>query len=174
MTEKEYAMKFCMLVLQDRKDILRKEQYKDSMKYILESYSRILKAHPSIILTDRFERGGKEDYKEVAELIRQVCLGRKIDVLTKCRDAEQSLLFGGLVEALARTLTLVQYYAPEGELLSAILSDAYCSPRDFTEVNICSHLNISRSTLYRRKPKALLYSGYYFYEAVMPDMAGKI
>ena len=57
MTEKEYAMKFCMLVLQDRKDILRKEQYKDSMKYILESYSRILKEHRSIIMADRLERG---------------------------------------------------------------------------------------------------------------------
>ena len=104
--------------------------------------------------------------------------------LRSLRDARSSLgsargwgmvdMFGGLVEALARTMTLVKYYAPEGELLSAILSDAYCSPRDFTEVNICSHLNISRSTLYRRKPKALLYAGYYFYEAVLPDMAGKI
>ena len=54
MTEREYAMRFCMLVLQDKKDIQQKEQYKDSMKYILESYSRILKEHPSIIMTDRF------------------------------------------------------------------------------------------------------------------------
>ena len=174
MTEKDYAMKFCMLILEDEKNILRKAQYKESMKYILESYSRILKEHPSIIMTDRFERNGKEDYSEVAELIKQVCLKQKIDILTQYRDVEQSMLFGGLVEELARTLTLVKYYAPEGELLAAILSDAYCSPRVFTEVNICGHLNISRATLYRRKPKALLYAGYYFYEAVLPDMAGKI
>ena len=32
MTEREYAMRFCMLVLQDKKDIQQKEQYKDSMK----------------------------------------------------------------------------------------------------------------------------------------------
>ena len=42
---------------QDKKDIQQKDQYKDSMKYILESYSRILKEHRSIIMAARLERG---------------------------------------------------------------------------------------------------------------------
>ena len=41
MTEKDYAMKFCMLILEDEKNILRKAQYKESMKYILESYASL-------------------------------------------------------------------------------------------------------------------------------------
>ena len=173
MTLDDYAMKFCMMVMLDEKEVERKAEYKDSMKYILESYSRILKAHPSLIMRNRSGRD-EEEYGEVAELLKTVCINQSMHVLTKCRDVAHTRLFGALVEALSRTLILVKYYAPEGELLSSILSDAYCSTRGFTEVNICDHLNICRSTLYRRKPKALLYAGYFFYEAVLPEMAGKI
>ena len=35
-------------------------------------------------------------------------------------------------------------------------------------------LNISRATYYRRKQKGIQYAGYFFYEAVLPDMEGLI
>ena len=53
------------------------------------------------------------------------------------------------------------------------LKDTYAWGSKFYEI-ISKDLHISRSTLYRRKQKALAYAGYYFFEAVLPEMAGKI
>ena len=87
-------------------------------------------------------------------------------------DIGQLAMFRILVAAISRTLTLVRFYAPEGELLSDMLKTTYCTARTQTGTQICEQLHISRATLYRRRPDALRYAGYLFFEAVLPDMEG--
>ena len=71
-------------------------------------------------------------------------------------------------------MILVRYYAPDGDLLSEVLKESYCSSKELTEIQLCRSLNISRATYYRRKQKGIMYAGYFFYEAVLPQMEGKI
>lgn len=52
--------------------------------------------------------------------------------------------------------------------------ETYCSGKDLSEVQLYRALNISRATYYRRKQKGIQYAGYFFYEAVLPDMEGLI
>ena len=160
LTEEDYAMKFCMMIIVDGQEPPGQEQYKEAIHYILDAYSSILKAHPSIVLKDKRQRNTGPEYPEKVQILSELC--------------EQSSLFFLLVEAIYKTVILVRYYAKEGELLANILEESYCSPHDRTDAIISKDLHISRSTLYRRKQKALAYAGYYFFEAVLPEMAGKI
>ena len=154
LTEEDYAMKFCMMIIVDGQEPPGQGHYKEAIQYILDAYSSILKAHPSIVLKEKRPRNTGPEYREKVH--------------------EQSSLFFLLVEAIYKTVILVRYYAKEGELLANILEESYCSPHDRTDAIISKDLHISRSTLYRRKQKALAYAGYYFFEAVLPEMAGKI
>ena len=171
LTEEDYAMKFCMMIIVDGQE--PPDNYKETIHYILEAYSRILKAHPSIVLKEKRQRNTGPEYREKVQTLNELCRNRKIELLMR-GNIEQSSLFSLLVEAIYKTVILVRYYAKEGELLANILEESFCSPHDRTDTMICEDLHISRSTLYRRKPKALAYAGYYFFEAVLPEMAGKI
>lgn len=71
-------------------------------------------------------------------------------------------------------MILVRSYAPDGELIAEVLKETYCSGKDLSEVQLYRALNISRATYYRRKQKGIQYAGYFFYEAVLPDMEGLI
>ena len=173
LTEEDYAMKFCMMIIVDGQEPPGQGHYKEAIHYILDAYSSILKAHPSIVLKDKRQRNTGPEYREKVQILSELCKNRKIELLMR-GNIEQSSLFFLLVEAIYKTVILVRYYAKEGELLANILEESYCSPHDRTDEIISKDLHISRSTLYRRKQKALAYAGYYFFEAVLPEMAGKI
>ena len=173
-TEDDYAMKFCMLIILDERKVSGMSKYADNFKYILESYSKILKAHPGLVLKEAETDTGNREFKEQVHMLGEICKMGNINLLLRQGSLKQSELFSILVEAIYRTMILVRYYAPDGDLLSKVLKEAYCSDKDFSEVQICKNLNVSRATYYRRKQKGILYAGYFFYEAVLPEMEGRI
>ena len=52
LTDEEYAEKFCLMIFLDKKMIEGMDVYADSIRHILESYSFILKSHPSMVIED--------------------------------------------------------------------------------------------------------------------------
>ena len=173
-TEDEYAMRFGMLIVLDERKASGMNRYAENMKYLLEQYHRILKEHPGIILKEAKEDSDGEEYKEKAHTLTQLCQVGNISLILRQGGPNQSALFAMLVEAIYRTLILVRYYAPDGELLYEVLKETYCTGRHLSEVQLCASLCISRATYYRRKQKGILYAGYFFYEAVLPEMEGRL
>lgn len=173
-SEDEYAMKFCMLIILDERKASGMDKYADNFKNILESYKKIIKSHPDMIVNDESPEEGSKEYQEQAGTLSELCRVGNINIILRQGSLSQSSLFSLLVEAIYRTMILVRYYAPDGDLLSEVLQETYCSSKDRSEVQLCSLLNISRATYYRRKQKGIMYAGYFFYEAVLPQMEGKI
>lgn len=174
MTEEEYAMKFAMLIILDEKKVTGMDQYLENYKYMMEQYSRLLKAHPSLVLPDEHEMEPDDESRKTVLVLEEVCRVGNIGLVLRRSSLERSKLFSLFVEAIYRTLVLVHFYAPEGELLSAILKETYFGYKEKSDVQLCKIMHVSRATYYRRKQQALMYGGYFFYEAVLPDMEGKI
>jgi len=173
-SEEDYAMKFAMLIILDERKIAGMDKYTENYKYILESYSAMLKSHPALVMqVDEDEYNPEEEIKQV-RLLTEVCKVGNIGLILRQSSLERSKLFSLLVEAIGRSITLVHFYAPGGEILAKILRDSYCEWREFSEVQLCRNLHISRSTFFRKRQQALMYAGYFFYEAVLPDMGGQI
>ena len=172
-TELEYAMKFRMLIVMDEKNTSQMDQYAENFKNIIESYSRMLIHHPRLALPE--ENGMQpEEVRANTKTLEEICTGGNIGLVLRQNCFSQNLLFTLLVEAIYRTIILVHYYAPEGELLAAILKETYCGKKERTDIQLCRTLYVSRTTFYRRKQQAILFAGYLFYEAVLPEMEGKI
>ena len=173
-TEEDYAMKFCMLIILDKRKVSGMNIYADNFKYILESYSKILKAHPGLVLKEENIDTESGKFTEQVRMLGEICKMGNINLLLRQGSPKQSELFSILVEAIYRTMILVRYYAQDGDLLTEVLKITYCSDQELSELQICKALNISRATYYRRKQKGILYAGYFFYEAVLPEMEGRI
>ena len=173
-TEEEYAMKFCMLIILDERKVSGMDKYAENFKYILESYKKIILSHPGMVLNDPSVCEGCDEFKEQVCKLTEICRVGNINIILRQGSITQSVLFSLLVEAIYRTMILVRYYAPDGDLLSEVLKESYCSSKELTEIQLCRSLNISRATYYRRKQKGIMYAGYFFYEAVLPQMEGKI
>ncbi len=173
-TEEEYAMKFCMLIILDKRKVSGMSKYADNFKYILESYHKILKEHPGLVLNEESPDLESEEYKKQVRTLGMLCRSGNINLVLRQGNLNQSILFSILVEAVYRTMILVRYYAPDGDLTSEVLKETYCFGKERTETQLYTALSISRPTYYRRKKKGILYAGYFFYEAVLPDMEGQI
>ena len=174
MTEEEYAMKFAMLIILDEEKVEGMDQYLDNFKFLMEQYARLLRSHPGLTLPTEHSDVLDENDRKSAKMLEEVCRVRNIGLVLRASSPERSKLFSLLVEAICRSIVLVHYYAPEGDLLSTILRETYCGSRDKSDLQLSRILHISRATYYRRKTQALTYAGYFFYEAVLPEMEGKI
>lgn len=62
-TEEEYAMKFCMLIILDERKVSGMDRYTENFKYILESYRKIIKGHPGLVMQERGPDPGSEEYR---------------------------------------------------------------------------------------------------------------
>ena len=173
-TEEEYAMKFCMLIILDAREGSGVDRYTENFKYIVESYRKIIKGHPGLVMQESEPDPGSEEYRGQVRALTELCRARNINPILRQGNLDQSVLFSILVEAIYRTMILVRSYAPDGELIAEVLKETYCSGKDLSEVQLYRALNISRATYYRRKQKGIQYAGYFFYEAVLPDMEGLI
>ena len=173
-TEEEYAMKFCMLIILDERKVSGMDKYAENFKYILESYKKVIKSHPGMVINDISPKEGSNEYKDQVCKLTELCKVGNINLILRQGNITQSAMFSLLIEAIYRTMILVRYYAPDGDLLSEVLKESYCSSKELTEIQLCRSLNISRATYYRRKQKGIMYAGYFFYEAVLPQMEGKI
>ena len=174
MTEEEYAMKFAMLIILDEKKVAGMDQYLENYKYIMEQYSRLLKTHPSLLVPEDYGEKNDEESRKAAKVLEEVCKVGNIGLVLRQSSLDRSKLFSLFVEAIYRALILVHFYAPEGELLSTILKETYFGFKEKSDIQLCKIMHVSRATYYRRKQQALMYAGYFFYEAVLPDMEGKI
>ena len=174
MTEEEYAMKFAMLIILDEKKVAGMDQYLENYKYIMEQYSRLLKTHPSMLVPEDYGEKNDEESRKAAKVLEEVCKVGNIGLVLRQSSLDRSKLFSLFVEAIYRALILVHFYAPEGELLSMILKETYFGFKEKSDIQLCKIMHVSRATYYRRKQQALMYAGYFFYEAVLPDMEGKI
>lgn len=173
-TEEEYAMKFAMLIILDERKVKGMDKYTENFKYILESYSAQLKSHPALVVKEDATKCDPEEEKKQAKLLAEVCKVGNIGLILRQSSLERSKLFSLLVDAIGRAITLVHFYAPDGEMLAKILRESYCGWRELSDVQLCRNLHISRSTFFRKRQQALMYAGYFFYEAVLPDMGGTI
>lgn len=173
-SEEDYAMKFAMLIILDEKKVAGMDRYTENFKYILESYSTQLKNHPALVLQEDEAGCDPEKEKKQVKLLAEVCKVGNIGLILRQSSLERSKLFSLLVDAIGRAVTLVHFYAPDGEMLAKILRESYCGWRGLSDIQLCRNLHISRSTLFRKRQQALMYAGYFFYEAVLPDMGGQI
>ena len=172
--EDEYAGKFCLMIILNKERSSGMERYTDSIKYIVEAYKKILKDHPSIVLSEDEAASDPQEMKRQVKILTELCRDRGIDNIAKGKGQMQRSLFTLLVEALYRAMILVRYYAPDGDMLAELLNELYFEPVDHLDVQLCMSHHFSRATLFRRKKTALMYLGYFFYEAVLPDMEGRI
>ena len=173
-SEEDYAMKFAMLIILDEKKVAGMDRYTENFKYILESYGAQLKSHPSLSVREDENECNTEDEKKQVKLLAEVCRVGNIGLILRQSSPERSKLFSLLVDAIGRAVILVHFYAPDGDMLAKILRESYCGWRDLSDVQLCRNLHISRSTFFRKRQQALMYAGYFFYEAVLPDMGGQI
>ena len=190
MTEEEYAMKFAMLIILDEHHQWKKAEsfpgctplylschwYRTggSSVSFMEQYSRLLKTHPSLLVPEDYGEKNDEESRKAAKVLEEVCKVGNIGLVLRQSSLDRSKLFSLFVEAIYRALILVHFYAPEGELLSTILKETYFGFKEKSDIQLCKIMHVSRATYYRRKQQALMYAGYFFYEAVLPDMEGKI
>ena len=173
-TEEEYVMKFGLLLILDERKASGMDRYADSFKNILESYSRVLKARPGVVVREPALDTESLEYREQVRTLIRFCQRGSIHTLLEQRNPDPLALFSILVEAIYRTMILVRCFAPDGETASKLLMETYCSGEDKSETQLVKTLNLSRATYYRRRKKAIAYAGYYFYEAVLPEMEGRI
>ncbi len=173
-SEEEYAMKFAMLIILDERKVAEMDKYMENFKYILESYSAQLKNHPSLVMQTGDLACGKDEEVRQVKLLTEVCKVGNIGLILRQSSLERSKLFALLVDAIARAIILVHFYAPDGEMLAKVLRESYCGRRELSDVQLCRQLHISRTTFFRKRQQALMYAGYFFYEAVLPDMGGQI
>ena len=173
MTEEEYVAKFRMLIILDREKLAEIRQYSENMKYIMESYSLLLKEHPGLILSDE-RTGTGETGREIVQKLSQICRSRMVNSYMSMSIREQDEMFGIFVEAIYRSLLLMRVYVDDGPLLADVIYEIYCSSGRRSEIQMVDDLYVSRATFYRRKKKALMYMGYFFYEVVLPEMEGRI
>ena len=174
-TEEEYAMKFCMLIILDERKVTGMDKYAENFKYILESYKKVIVNHPGLVIENASLEEGSDEFKNQAHMLTELCKVGNIGLILRQGSLVQSEMFSLLVEAIYRTLILVRFYALDGELTAEVLKKSYCSiNKEISEPQFCRSLNISRATYYRRKQKGIMYAGYFFYEAVLPQMEGRI
>ena len=173
-SEDEYAMKFCMLIILDERKVSGMDRYEQSFRYILESYKKSIKNRSNLVIDEQKIEEESAEFKEKVRVLTKLCKMGNINTLLHQGNFSQSALFALLVEAIYRTMILVRFYAPDGELVSKLIKETYCSSRDKSDIQICRELNISRATYYRRKHKGIMYAGYFFYEAVLPQMEGRL
>ena len=141
-TEQEYAMKFWMLAMLDKRAVYGMNRYADNFKYILESYSRSLKATPGLMLSDSSLNMNQGECRKLAGDLAKLCTRGEINHVLMQGVSDQSQLFYVLVEALYRTMILVRFYAPDGELTEKILKETYCTSMQKSDIELCSRLSI--------------------------------
>ena len=163
-----------MLIILDERKVSGMDKYAENFKYILESYKKVIVNHPGLVIENASLEEGSDEFKNQVHMLTELCKVGNIGLILRQGSLVQSEMFSLLVEAIYRTMILVRYYAPDGDLLSEVLKESYCSNKELTEIQLCRSLNISRATYYRRKQKGIMYAGYFFYEAVLPQMEGKI
>ena len=172
--EDTYAVQFAVLIFNDRKSQDHMKKYLDQFRYILETYRRFLKKNKNLFQSDPGEEYEEETFRQRAKLLGELCRSSDLEHTFYLQTRIGSFLFQILMEAVYRTLILVKYYASDGVILSELLKESYCSSEDRTEYKLYTKLNMSRATFYRSKKKAIMYAGYYFFEAVLPEMEGRI
>ena len=177
-TEEEYAFRFCLILMVEGEKESEMKKYAENFKNVLAGYSRISRTNPEAMLEDIYvlkddEKKRENLYTQVG-MLREICLYQSIDMISRQPGKLYDSLSMLLAEALYRTVILVRYYAPEGDLLADILKNKFFQNHDRTDSRISRDLNISKATLYRKKQKAIMYAGYLFYKAVLPEMEGKI
>ena len=174
LTDEEYANKFCLMIFLDKKMIGEMDGYADNIRHILESYSFILKSHPSMVIEDEETVKDPEEMKSVAAALLKLCTSGAIENTWKEDIRGRRKLLSLLAEALYRAMVLVAYYVKDGAELISLIRDIYLENPDRSTVQICLSHGMGRATFYRKKKEALRYLGYFFYSIVLPDMMGKI
>ena len=172
--EESYAVQFGMLMFEDRKMQDKMKEYLEPFRNILEVYSRFLRKHPGLVLPDPGEGYEEEVFRQRAKLLGELCRNSDLEYAVFLETRIGGFLFQMLMEAVYRTLILVKYYAPEGVILSEILRETYCTSEIRAECQLYMKFLMSRATFYRYKKKAVKYAGYFFFEAVLPEMEGRI
>lgn len=177
-TEEEYAYRFCLLIILDKEKIAGMEGLKENFKYVLTGFNKIKRNNPGIILDEphlsQLNGKDRELLLKQIEMLRRMCLNQKIEMIMNQPGKMYASMFSLLAEALHRTMILVRYYAPDGDMLADIMEKLYFQEKCSTETQLSREMSVSKATFYRRKQKAFMYAGYLFYQAVLPEMEGKI
>ena len=173
MTEEEYAMKFCMLIALNEELSTGLNKYAENFINVLESYSRLVRNCPRLVLTEE-NLPEDEELKNCAAMLEEICRTGDTELIVRQNLAMQSKLFALMVEAVYRMTILIRFYAPQGALLLTILQDFYWGNPNKKIVQICDEQHISRSTFFRRRDQAVMYGGFFFYKVVLAEMQGKI
>lgn len=174
LTDEEYAEKFCLMIFLDKKMIEGMDVYADSIRHILESYSFILKSHPSMVIEDDETVKDPEEMRRLAAMLLTLCTSGTIKDTWKEDMRGRKRLLSLLAEALYRAMVLVGYYVRDGQELISLIKVIYLESSNKSTIQICMSCGMGRATFYRKKREALRYLGYFFYSIVLPDMMGKI
>ncbi len=90
---------------------------------------------------------------------------RRIESRLQCIEDSKSI-----VELVDRALLLLKRYPEEGNKYFEILNRTYLSEKKFTESEIIENMNISRSSYFREKKKAISLFGIILWGYIVPDI----
>ena len=145
----------------------KKKNYK-RIKTLLKNFSALLVENKKEIIDLEIECKCTLD-KNMAYALKYLEIYKyNLNIPKLCHEVNILMLIYSLSEAINRGLILVEYYVPDGKLLSNILRACYFGEKK-RDIEIQQNLGVGRTIYYEKKRKALEYLGFYFYCIVIPQ-----
>lgn len=97
----------------------------------------------------------------------------RVDMKKLCTAMDDVVFLYGLSDMIDRCLALVRCFVPtKGNLYNNIIRGYFCSTEEKSDDEVIGMLPefISRRQYYREKKEAIRWTGYYFFEVVVPEM----
>lgn len=170
MKNREYAVLCMGEIIKYQADYIEKEKknnYK-RIKTLLKNFNALLIENKKEIIDLEIECKYTLD-KNMAYALKYIEIYEYNLNIPKIRhEVNNLMLIYSLSEAIIRGMILVEYYAPDGKLLSNILRACYFGDKK-RDVEIQHDFGIGRTVYYNKKRQALEYLGFYFYCIVIPQ-----